>query len=307
MAETLPLGSFLDALSQHLAAMSDAELRAVVMALGRSVAPRDRHAFLDRLGATPAAPTGVADGFWADVELLEEEAATTGGPGWDDAGEWDDGYDGGFDDECLEPHWAPRLVDLLARAGDCFGGDPSGALRAYQRLFAVAAAATEEGWWLWSGDDADRYREAAARYLRACWDQSAPAERPDRLRNGLLEVSAVLTPGDVRLLARRRPAVGHRRPRGAGRVPGLDGGVRADRVRAHARGIGAGGGHGRRLLPPVLPRPAQADRLHGPQSGTWTCADPTATVSPSLSRASSLTTTKLWPAARGCTSMTVPS
>ena len=156
----------------------------MVLAFAESVEASERQVFLQRFGATPARPVEAIDALLADVELLEEEAESTGEPGWDEYDDYHDRYGWSSDDEFREPDWAPQLVELLRRTGVVFlNGDPSAAAQVYDRIFTVVEGATENGWSVASEPgDTDVMREAAARYLRAVGESGERGDRPERLR-----------------------------------------------------------------------------------------------------------------------------
>ena len=181
---TVPLGRFLAAVEDRIATMPAGELREVVLAFAESVEASERPVFLQRFGARPARPVEPIDALLADVELLEEEAESTGEPGWDDYDPYHDHYGWSSDDEFREPDWTPNLVELLRRTGAVFlKADPSAAAHAYERLFTVAEGAMENGWSVAADPgDTDVMKEAAARYLRAVGESGERDDRPDRLR-----------------------------------------------------------------------------------------------------------------------------
>ncbi len=181
---TVPLGRFLAAVADRIATMSPEELREVVLTFAESTAASERSLFLQRFGAVPARQVEPIDALLADVELLEEEADSTGEPGWDDYDEYHDRYGWSFDDELREPDWTPNLVELLRRTGAVFlKGDSSAAVQAYERLFTVAEGALENGWSVAAEPgDADVVKEAAAQYLRAVGESGQREDRPERLR-----------------------------------------------------------------------------------------------------------------------------
>jgi hypothetical protein len=182
---TVPLGRFLSAISDRIATMPAEELREVVLAFAESVEASERAVFLQRFGAVPARPVEATEALLADVELLEEEAESTGEPDWDEYDEYHDRYGWSPDDEFREPDWAPQLVELLRRTGVVFlNGDPSAAAQAYERIFTVVESATDNGWSV-AGEpgDTDVMKEAAARYLRAVGESGERGDRPGRLRH----------------------------------------------------------------------------------------------------------------------------
>jgi hypothetical protein len=180
---TVPLGRFLSAIGDRIATMPAEELREVVLAFAESVEASERPLFLQRFGAAPARPVEATDALLADVELLEEEAESTGEPAWDEYDDYHDRYGWSPDDEFREPDWAPQLVELLRRTGIVFlNGDPSAAVHVYERIFTVVEGAAENGWSIASEPgDTDVLREAAARYLRAVGESGERGDRPERL------------------------------------------------------------------------------------------------------------------------------
>jgi hypothetical protein len=184
---TVPLSRFLSAIADRIATMSVKDLREVVLAFAESIEASERPLFLQRFGAGSARPVEPIDGLLADVELLEEEADSTGEPGWDDYDDYHDRHGWSSDDEFREPDWTPNLVELLRRTGGVFlKGDPSVAVQAYERLFAVTEGAIENGWSVATDPgDIDVMKEAAARYLRAVGESGQRDDRPDRLRRAV--------------------------------------------------------------------------------------------------------------------------
>ena len=180
----MPLGRFLSAIEDRIATIAMEDLREMVLAFAESVEASERLVFLERFGARPARPLEPIEALLTDVELLEEEAESTGEPRWDDDDDYRDRHGWSSDDEFREPDWAPNLVELLRRAGVVFlRGDPAAAVQAYERLFSVAAAAIENGWSVATEpSETDVMREAAARYLRAVGECGKREDRPDRLR-----------------------------------------------------------------------------------------------------------------------------
>jgi hypothetical protein len=79
------------------------ELREVVLAFAESLEASERAVFLQRFGAVPARPVEATEALLADVELLEEEAESTGEPDWDEYDEYHDRYGWSPDDEFSEP------------------------------------------------------------------------------------------------------------------------------------------------------------------------------------------------------------
>jgi len=198
MARPLPLGVFLSALIERLAAMPTDELRSAVIDFASSLPPRERQPFLEQFGAPPPKPGDETAALLADLEVLEEEAAATGEPEWGELDEWHDRYGFGLDDETVEPDWGPALADLLAAAGDLFlGGHTATAVEAFRRLFRVAGNAVADGWWL--GLDDDLAVEAAARYLRSTWAQAKDGAEAEALGLALIEVSTVVRPASLSL------------------------------------------------------------------------------------------------------------
>jgi hypothetical protein len=200
---SVPLGRFVSAIEERIATMSAEELRGIVLAFAEAIEASERPAFLARFGATPTRPAEAIDALLTGLELLEEEAASTGEPAWDEYDEWHDRYGWSSDDELREPDWAPSLVELLRRVGTVFlSGDASVAAAAYERLFKVAEAAMENGWSLASDPAEDEVlNEAAVRYLRSIGEACERGERPTRLRQALLLLDSILTTGELSLAA----------------------------------------------------------------------------------------------------------
>jgi hypothetical protein len=196
---TVSLSRFLTAIGDLIGKMPAQELRTVVLAFAESVEASERQAFLERFGASPARPDEPIDTLLADVELLEEEAASTDEPGWDDYDDYHDRYGWSSDDEFRQPDWVPSLVELLRRTGTVFlKGDPSAAVQAYERLFSVAEGALENGWSV-AAEPGETVvmKEAAARYLRAVGESGQREDRPDRLRRAATLLGRALVGEDV--------------------------------------------------------------------------------------------------------------
>ncbi|MGI8754249.1 MAG: hypothetical protein ACR2MN_18420 [Acidimicrobiales bacterium] len=200
---SLPLGRFVSAIEERIATMAAEELRQVVLAFAASVEPLDRPSFLERFGATPAPASKGMGRLLADVELLEEEAASTGEPAWDESDDWSDRYGWSSEDELREPDWAPALVELLRRCGEVFlGGDPSGSAGCYERIFKVVETAMENGWSVASEPaEAEVTNEAAARYLRAVGETGDRDDRPTRLGQAVELLGSVVMAQDLSLAA----------------------------------------------------------------------------------------------------------
>jgi hypothetical protein len=196
---TVSLSRFLTAIGDLIGKMPAQELRAVVLAFAESIEASERQALLERFGASPARLVESIDTLLADVEFLEEEAASTDEPGWDDYDDYHDRYGWSSDDEFRQPDWVPSLVELLRRTGTVFlKGDPSAAVQAYERLFSVAEGALENGWSVAvePGESAVM-KEAAARYLRAVGESGQREDRPDRLRRAATLLGRALVGEDV--------------------------------------------------------------------------------------------------------------
>ena len=196
---TVSLSRFLTAIGDLIGKMPAQELRTMVLAFAESVEASERQAFLERFGASPARLDEPIDTLLADVELLEEEAASTDEPGWDDYDDYHDRYGWSSDDEFRQPDWVLSLVELLRRTGTVFlKGDPSAAVQAYERLFSVAEGALENGWSVAAEPgEAAVMKEAAARYLRAVGESGQREDRPDRLRRAATLLSRALVGEDV--------------------------------------------------------------------------------------------------------------
>jgi hypothetical protein len=160
--------------------MNAAQLRKAVLAWAEGATQGDRTRFLELLGAKIEAAQDRAQRLSAELDWLEELAASTGEPEWSEADEWRDRYGWSQDDEedLSEPDCADRFRDLVWEAGALFvSGEADAAGLAYERLFRVAAVTTEMGWALADPDDGDGLARAALRYLRALSDRRAGAQR----------------------------------------------------------------------------------------------------------------------------------
>jgi len=189
----VPLGRFLSAIERKTATMTAQQLRDMVLALARAVEASERPALLERFGAGPARPAEPGEALLADIEVLEERTGAAGGPGDYDYDDYDDHHDWSYEDEEAEPEWAPDFADLLRRAGAVFlDGDVHAAAQAYERLFTVAGAAVDDGWYLTEGPGGDGLERAAARYMRAVGELGEREGRPARLHSALSLVLGAL-------------------------------------------------------------------------------------------------------------------
>jgi hypothetical protein len=186
--EKLSLKAFWEAVEQRLAASSADELRAVLRVMAQETPPSERQGFLAKLTppqTTPdAAPRIPQEELLAEIaDLAQEiEAEMENAEEWVERYEWDEDYD---DEDSLgqyEEFIAPltALFDQTQTAFDY--GDFPLACAAYQQLFALLQTEDEYGRGVHltdlSGINAE---ETVARYLRALYETTAPAERPAAL------------------------------------------------------------------------------------------------------------------------------
>ncbi|MBN2005718.1 MAG: hypothetical protein JXA21_20345, partial [Anaerolineae bacterium] len=186
--EKLSLKAFWEAVEQRLAASSADELRAVLRVMAQETPPSERQGFLAKFTppqTTPdAAPRIPQEELLAEIaDLAQEiEAEMEDAEEWEERYAWDEGYD---DEDSLgqyEDFIAP-LAALFVQTQAAFDyGDFALACAAYQQLFALLQTEDEYGRGVHltdlSGINAE---ETIARYLRAIYETTAPAERPAAL------------------------------------------------------------------------------------------------------------------------------
>jgi tetratricopeptide (TPR) repeat protein len=204
------LGPFLEQLEERLDRFTHAELQDALRTHARSLRPEERRAFLAILSppkaAAPSAPSAPDTAEESDVALLDEigdfiERLEAGeychGWGWDS----EIGDERAFGDES----WADEMDDLFDAAADAFlVGQHALAAAAYGRLLEAfllddgpvfcGPAPPEE----MVRTDVD---EAKARYLRALYETTAPAERAAELLEAVLRLGYVGSPMDLAALS----------------------------------------------------------------------------------------------------------
>ena len=188
--QKIPLKEFWDALEQALAKYSAEELRGVLRAMAETVHPAERQSFLAQLkpqskkNATTMERAIRQDKLLADIDDLANEIENeSGAEDWDeDHHGWDDDYD---DEDSVGPYerFIEPLSALFERAQATFDlGDLKLARAAYEKLFAVTKMEDDYGRGL-RLDDLPNVDggEARARYLRAVYETTAFARRPQVL------------------------------------------------------------------------------------------------------------------------------
>ena len=203
----LSAADFLEALEGRLASLKPAELRAILMAHAETLPAGERRAFLaifekeDEAGKAGGKrrPGRVTDAqkLLRDIDSLVDQCGEERHGGkegdWEDAGE-DDGWD---HYEPAHATWPTAKIDaLFERADAAFrAGDLALARDAYQKLLDLVAGYGEDGF------DADEEEsepvgttdldEAKARYLRALYETTEPAQRPAALLKALQDLQYV--------------------------------------------------------------------------------------------------------------------
>ena len=190
--ETMSVRAFRQALEERLAARSATELRAILRRMAGKVTPTERRAFLTRL--EPGGHTGSVPkrGLLEAIRRLADElqAVMKHAEYWEDQGGWLD------EEDSLGPYakFVPKMAALFDRAAAVFeSGDVPLAQAAYQDLFALLELEDDYGRGVRVGDLAGvDSREAVARYLRAVYHTTAPAQRPAVLFERLGQAKAWL-------------------------------------------------------------------------------------------------------------------
>jgi tetratricopeptide (TPR) repeat protein len=188
----LPLGEFLQGLSQRWRALSREELLAVLLAHAERLPVRDRQAFLNIFpdpGEQHAGPLDDAPSAGASLltEIKAFTARVAAGEYADDEEYYRDRY-GWSDEEAAA--WAPEADTLFAATGDLFvAGNLATARQAYERLLALFGPLGDDGGQLefWQLDDTDG-AEALARYLRSVYETSPTGERADAVHRAYLNL-----------------------------------------------------------------------------------------------------------------------
>ena len=185
--ETLPLKRFFETVEQRLSARSADELRSILRVMAQAIAPRDRPGFLEALVPGKETRDVLQSALRQDDLLLEiddliaEIRAEIDGaePSYDQYGDhWDDEDSLGPYEQFVAP--LAELFDRTAGVFDC--GDLSLARDAYRKLFDSLTLEDDYGRGVRATDlqDAD-VRGARGRYLRAVYETTAPADRPERV------------------------------------------------------------------------------------------------------------------------------
>lgn len=219
----LSAADFLEALEARLASLKPAEFRASLMAHAETLPAGERRAFLaifekaDEGGKAGGKrrPGRVTDAqkLLRDIDALVDQCGEERHGGqeddWEHAGE-DDGWD---HYEPAHATWPTAKIDaLFERADAAFrAGDLALARDAYEKLLDLVANYGEDGF------DADEEEsepvgttdldEAKARYLRALYETTEPAQRPAALLKALQDLQYVGGPVGIPEVigARRAP------------------------------------------------------------------------------------------------------
>ena len=175
--EPMSVRAFRQALEERLATRSANELRAILRGMAGEITPTERRAFLACLDSgTDNAVVPKQDLLEAIRRLAGElKAAMKHAEYWEDQGEWLD------EEDTLGPYakLVPPVAALFDRAKAVFeSGDLPLTRAAYQELFALLELEDDYGRGIRDTDleGVDR-REAVARYLRAVYHTTAPAQR----------------------------------------------------------------------------------------------------------------------------------
>ena len=175
--EPMSVRAFRQALEERLATRSANELRAILRGMAGEITPTERRAFLACLeSGTDTAVVPKQDLLEAIRRLAGElKAAMKHAEYWEDQGEWLD------EEDTLGPYakLVPPVAALFDRAKAVFeSGDLPLTRAAYQELFALLELEDDYGRGIRDTDleGVDR-REAVARYLRAVYHTTAPAQR----------------------------------------------------------------------------------------------------------------------------------
>jgi len=178
----VPLKIFWEALERRLAEASADELRAILRAMAVDVCPTERSSFLARLGVGPvsALPKRTPwENLLADIDDLAEQIKDT----MEDVVQWEE-EEYGWEDErdSLGPYdgFLEALTALLERTGLAFdSGETALALRAYERLLELMRLKDDYDRGIHPADlPKEEMQEAAARYLRAVYENAPLDRRP---------------------------------------------------------------------------------------------------------------------------------
>ena len=176
----LSLKIFWATLERRLAEASADELRAILRAMAVEVIPSERSSFLARLGVGPvsALPKRTPwENLLADIDDLAEQIQDT----MEDAVQWEEEY--GWEDErdSLGPYdgFIEALTAFLERTGLAFdSGETALALQAYERLLELMRLKDDYDRGIHPADlPKEEMQEAAARYLRAVYENAPLARR----------------------------------------------------------------------------------------------------------------------------------
>jgi hypothetical protein len=224
----LSAAEFLEALDGRLTAMEPAELRAALMAHAETLPAAERGSFLaifetpggqGKSGKRQGEQATDAEKLLRDIEALVEECSEKHYGGrehdWGEEGEGED-----WDQYDSPPaRWPRGKIDVLFERTDAVfrAGDLALARDAYKKLFDLVAGYGEDGF---EADDeesepvgATDLEEVKARYLRALYETTEPAQRPDALLKGLQSLQFVGGPvGIPEVIGARRAPFPDREP-----------------------------------------------------------------------------------------------
>ena len=194
----LPLKRFFEAVEERLTASSADELRSILRAMARDVAPKDREEFLEALVPSQDALDVIQDILRQDDLLAEiDDLLSEIRAEMDNAEDAYDRYGDHWDDEdSLGPYesFLAPLASLFDRTAGVFdSGNRALARDAYRRLFDGLTEEDNYGRGIRLSDlrDAD-LQGARGRYLRALYETEAPASRPERLFEAMREFETSL-------------------------------------------------------------------------------------------------------------------
>jgi hypothetical protein len=216
------LGEFLTVLEQRLTALPVEDLRAALLAHAERLPAGDREAFLTifptALGAAGGSTGGGVtapdpQGLLTDIDTFVERVGSGAffeGWGWDD----DLHEERAWGDES----WTDEMDDLFTAAADAFlAGDLSLARESYGRLLDAFTLDQEVGTFCGPSDPCDMVTtdvpEAVARYLRAVYETTPPADRAEVLYDQYTDLCHLAPATTLHTIA------GTRRDE----LPGLDG------------------------------------------------------------------------------------
>jgi tetratricopeptide (TPR) repeat protein len=188
MSDKIPLKTFWEAVEHRLAECSAEELRNILREMARRVRPSERGTFLAQIGAgtvSPRTPETLLEDLLDDIEDLSMEI----GEAMESADEWEDehGWEYEYEEDSLGQYveFVEPATHLFERASLAFDyGELDLARQAYRNLFDLLDQEDDYGRSLSFLDlnltDLDR-KEVIARYLRAVYETTPLAQRPQVL------------------------------------------------------------------------------------------------------------------------------